>query len=89
MNHEQALQRIQSLIDPNTTPDGDLVSDGELLDEIYLITQEALKVKRYQMFNHNNTLLGEFPTFTEAVAEGKFYKDQTGNPVFIEEMTNE
>lgn len=89
MNHEQALQRIQSLIDPNTTPDGDLVSDGELLDEIFLITQEALKVRRYQMFNHNNTLLGEFSSFSDALAESKFYREQTGNAVFIEEMTNE
>ena len=27
MNHEQALKRIEALINPNTTPDGNIFSD--------------------------------------------------------------
>lgn len=86
MNHEQALKRIEALINPKTTPDGDIFSDGEILDEIYLIVQEALTDKKYQIFNHNNTLLGEFDSFAKAYTEGQFYRDQTGNPFFIEEV---
>lgn len=41
----------------------------------------------YRVYNHNNTLLGEFKTEREAEKEAKFYRDVTGNPAFVEEVT--
>lgn len=38
----------------------------------------------YQIYNHNGTLLGEFATLTEALAEAKFYIEQTGNSAHVE-----
>lgn len=40
---------------------------------------------KYQVRNHNGTLLGEFETFSDAYAEAKFYREQTGNPAYVEE----
>ena len=41
MTKEQLIQTIIELIEPDTTPDPDTTSDGELLDMIYeLVKQE-------------------------------------------------
>jgi hypothetical protein len=42
---------------------------------------------KYQVRNHNGTLLGEFDTLKSAQAEARFYMSQTGNPAYIEEWT--
>jgi hypothetical protein len=39
----------------------------------------------YIVTNHNGTELGTFDTLEEANAEAKFYKEQTGNPAFVDE----
>lgn len=39
----------------------------------------------YIVTNHNGTELGTFDTLEEANAEAKFYKQQTGNPAFVDE----
>ena len=49
------------------------------LEPVYLATQ-------YQVRNHNHTLLGEFKTMSAAEKEAKFYREQTGNPAYIEEQ---
>ena len=49
------------------------------LEPVYLVTQ-------YQVRNHNHTLLGEFKTMSAAEYEAKFYREQTGNPAYIEEQ---
>jgi hypothetical protein len=36
----------------------------------------------YQVFNHNDTFLGEFVTKEEAEAEAMFYMEQTGNVAY-------
>lgn len=40
---------------------------------------------KFKVYNHNGTLLGEFKTRTEAEAEAKFYREQTGNAAYVEE----
>lgn len=37
----------------------------------------------YQVFNHNDTFLGEFATKAEAEAEAMFYMEQTGNAAYL------
>jgi hypothetical protein len=37
----------------------------------------------YRVFNHNDTLLGEFTTAADAYAEAEFYMDQTGNYAYV------
>ena len=39
----------------------------------------------YIVTNHNGTELGTFDTLEEANAEAKLYKEQTGNPAFVDE----
>jgi hypothetical protein len=51
------------------------------------ITKE--KVMNYAVYNHNNTLIGEFATIKEAFEEGQKYHYHTGNAYFIEEIENE
>jgi len=51
------------------------------------ITKES--VMRYAVYNHNNTLLGEFETIKEAFEEGQKYHYYTGNAYFLEEIENE
>ncbi len=36
--------------------------------------------------NHNGTELGQFDTYVRAVSEANFYREQTGNPAYIEEQ---
>jgi hypothetical protein len=38
----------------------------------------------YQVFNHNDTFLGEFATKEEAEAEAMFYMEQTGNAAYVQ-----
>ena len=42
--------------------------------------------KKYQVRNHNQTLLGEFKTRSAAEESANFYREQTGNPAYIEEQ---
>jgi hypothetical protein len=37
----------------------------------------------YRVYNHNNTLLGEFATKKEAEKEAMFYMSQTGNAAYV------
>jgi len=39
----------------------------------------------YRVFNHNDTLLGEFPTRKLAQAEAREYREQTGNAAYIDD----
>lgn len=39
---------------------------------------------KYFVFNHNETLIGEFKTRKAAEAEALFYHEQTGNPAFVQ-----
>ena len=55
------------------------VGEGETYDV------ELIDKAKYVVRNHNGTLLGEFDTKREAEAEAKFYREQTGNPAYIEE----
>jgi hypothetical protein len=38
----------------------------------------------YKVYNHNGTFLGEFLTLKAAVAEAKYYKEQTGNVAYVD-----
>ena len=40
----------------------------------------------YRVYNHNETLLGEFPTRKTAQAEVREYRKQTGNEAYVEEV---
>jgi len=40
----------------------------------------------YRVVNHNDTLLGEFPTRKLAQAEVREYREQTGNAAYVEEV---
>ena len=40
----------------------------------------------YRVVNHNDTLLGEFPTRKLAQAEAREYREQTGNAAYVEEV---
>lgn len=42
----------------------------------------------YQVFNHNNTLLGEFPNASAALKEAMVYRHQTGNPAYVEQVSD-
>jgi hypothetical protein len=39
----------------------------------------------YKIYNHNNTLIGEFANPAEALKEALFYRHQTGNPAYVEQ----
>jgi len=42
MTKQELINRIQNLIDPDTTPDPEFYSDGEILDMIQdLLTEES------------------------------------------------
>ncbi len=40
----------------------------------------------YQVFNHNNTLIGTFPNAGAALKEAMVYRHQTGNPAYVEQV---
>jgi hypothetical protein len=43
----------------------------------------------YQVFNHNNTLLGEFSDAAAALKEAIVYRHQTGNPAYVEQVSGD
>jgi hypothetical protein len=43
----------------------------------------------YQVFNHNNTLLGTFPNAGAALKEAMVYRHQTGNPAYVEQVPDD
>lgn len=40
---------------------------------------------KFVVRNHNRTFLGVFETKSDAEAEAKFYREQTGNPAYVDE----
>jgi hypothetical protein len=43
----------------------------------------------YQVFNHNNTLLGEFSNAAAALKEAMVYQHTTGNPAYVEQVNGD
>jgi len=43
----------------------------------------------YQVFNHNNTLLGEFSNAAAALKEAMVYRHQTGQPAHVEQVSSD
>jgi hypothetical protein len=39
----------------------------------------------YRVYNHNNTLIGEFKNAADALKEALFYRQQTGNAAYVEQ----
>lgn len=67
----------------NDTPLSD--RDQELWIAGYVYGQS--RVGKFNVYNHNGRLLGEFNTERDAKAEAEFYRDQTGNAAYVEEET--
>ena len=66
-----------------------MVDDAFIHDEQYPFVElntDTDDDMRYLVKNHNGTLLGEFETKFAAEYEAKFYREQTGNPAYIEEQ---
>ena len=66
-----------------------MVDDAFIHDEQYPFVElntDTDDEKKYLVKNHNGTLLGEFETKFAAEYEAKFYREQTGNPAYIEEQ---
>lgn len=66
-----------------------MVDDAFIHDEQYPFVElntDTDEEKKYLVKNHNGTLLGEFETKFAAEYEAKFYREQTGNPAYIEEQ---
>jgi hypothetical protein len=66
-----------------------MVDDAFIHDEQYPFVElntDTDDDMRYLVKNHNGTLLGEFETRFAAEYEAKFYREQTGNPAYIEEQ---
>ena len=67
-----------------------MVDDAFIHDEQYpfveLNTDTDDEKITFLVRNHNGTELGRFNTRDEAVEEAKFYREQTGNPAYIEEQ---
>ena len=66
-----------------------MVDDAFIHDEQYPFVElntDTDEEKKYLLKNHNGTLLGEFETKFAAEYEAKFYREQTGNPAYIEEQ---
>ena len=66
-----------------------MVDDAFIHDEQYSFVElntDTDDDMRYLVKNHNGTLLGEFETRFAAEYEAKFYREQTGNPAYIEEQ---
>ena len=67
-----------------------MVDDAFIHDEQYPFVElntDTDEEKKYLVKNHNGTLLGEFETKFAAEYEAKFYREQTGNPAYIEEQS--
>lgn len=54
--------------------------------EDYFMEAANEKIK-FIVRNHNGTELGQFDTYVRAVSEANFYREQTGNPAYIEEQS--
>jgi hypothetical protein len=66
-----------------------MVDDAFIYDEQYPFVElntDTDEEKKYEVRNHNQTLLGEFKTRSAAEESAKFYREQTGNPAYIEEQ---
>ena len=66
-----------------------MVDDAFIHDEQYPFVElntDTDEDKKYLVKNHNGTLLGKFETKFAAEYEAKFYREQTGNPAYIEEQ---
>ena len=66
-----------------------MVDDAFIHDEQYPFVElntDTDEEMKYLVKNHNGTLLGEFETKFAAEYEAKFYREQTGNPAYIEEQ---
>ena len=66
-----------------------MVDDSFIHDEQYPFVElntDTDEEKKYLVKNHNGTLLGKFETKFAAEYEAKFYREQTGNPAYIEEQ---
>jgi hypothetical protein len=66
-----------------------MVDDAFIHDEQYPFVElntDTDEDMKYQVRNHNQTLLGEFKTRSAAEESAKFYREQTGNPAYIEEQ---
>ena len=66
-----------------------MVDDAFIHDEQYPFVElntDTDDDMRYLVKNHNGTLLGEFETRFAAEYEAKFYREQTGNPAYVEEQ---
>ena len=66
-----------------------MVDDAFIHDEQYPFVElntDTDEEKKYLVKNHNGTLLGKFETKFAAEYEAKFYREQTGNPAYIEEQ---
>jgi hypothetical protein len=65
------------------------MDDAFIHDEQYPFVElntDTDEEKKYLVKNHNGTLLGKFETKFAAEYEAKFYREQTGNPAYIEEQ---
>jgi|688.fasta_scaffold1037080_1 hypothetical protein len=66
-----------------------MVDDAFIHDEQYPFVElntDTDEEKKYLVKNHNGTLLGKFETKFAAIYEAKFYREQTGNPAYVEEQ---
>ena len=66
-----------------------MVDDAFIHDEQYPFVElntDTDEEKKYLVKNHNGTLLGKFETKFAAEYEAKFYREQTGNPAYVEEQ---
>jgi hypothetical protein len=66
-----------------------MVDDAFIHDDQYPFVElntDTDEEKKYEVRNHNQTLLGEFTTRSAAEESAKFYREQTGNPAYIEEQ---
>lgn len=67
------------------------VDDSFINDEPYAFVElntdtDDEKIK-FIVRNHNGTELGQFDTYVRAISEANFYREQTGNPAYIEEQS--
>ncbi len=59
------------------------MGDGEVYDT------ELIDKGQYVVRNHNHTVLGVFDNERDAEKEAKFYREQTGNPAYVDKEHEE
>lgn len=64
--------------------DDSFINDENPFVELNTDTDDE-KIK-FIVRNHNGTELGQFDTYVRAISEANFYREQTGNPAYIEEQ---